>query len=462
MGTLRFVALKDTTTYISVVDSPSVNRRTAVIEKGSGNVISPYLVPGRYALSIRGLKLRGWLRLQGRDGGGSVRLRVDLRRSNGAAIPDSVYRPTNDLDQNSANGIQLDYRAAERFSLLQVPAGSYTLFVKSYHYLRGKVTGDSVKVSSSSVPEARFYWRSSTGRVWADTLRGGDANDDNRVNLADFGLLAAHFGASSVKAGQPAWRADFNGDAAVDLGDFGVLASNFGESGMGQNVAFKPANGPDIFALTPLEEGTYALVLTEPFPLAGFSAEVFAPPDSGLVEARVQPGAGLAQSGFQSQWIERELEPGHIRIAAHVWQTDVPMGGEVARITTGGPPPVLEGLRAIDLDGRIYSVGLSDRFSSDLIPVPAYPALYQNIPNPFNPSTAIRYDVADQADVSLSVYNLLGQEIRTLVQDRQTPGSYSIVWDGIDRSGRPVASGIYLYRLSIGSFRDVKKLLVLR
>ncbi|RMH75971.1 MAG: T9SS C-terminal target domain-containing protein, partial [Calditrichaeota bacterium] len=93
---------------------------------------------------------------------------------------------------------------------------------------------------------------------------------------------------------------------------------------------------------------------------------------------------------------------------------------------------------------------------------PVHFELHQNYPNPFNPSTVIRYALPQTADVRLEIYNLLGQRIATLVNRRQTRGRYTVIWDGRDQSGKPVASGIYLYRLEADHFVQVRKLVLLR
>ncbi len=91
------------------------------------------------------------------------------------------------------------------------------------------------------------------------------------------------------------------------------------------------------------------------------------------------------------------------------------------------------------------------------VQVPGTFALEQNFPNPFNPSTTIRYSVPKAGMVSLKIYNVLGQEVRTLVGQRQSAGSYSVTFDA-----SRLASGVYFYRLSAGSFNSVKKMLLLK
>ena len=94
-------------------------------------------------------------------------------------------------------------------------------------------------------------------------------------------------------------------------------------------------------------------------------------------------------------------------------------------------------------------------------PVPN--SLAQNIPNPFNPSTSIRYSVSQSGPVSIRVYNAAGALVRTLVSAPHGPGVYHVRWDGTDDAGRHLGSGVYFYRIeSAGGFRDAKKLILLK
>ena len=81
---------------------------------------------------------------------------------------------------------------------------------------------------------------------------------------------------------------------------------------------------------------------------------------------------------------------------------------------------------------------------------------------PFNPETAIGYDLAEPGEVTLKVYNLLGQEVRTLLSETVRPGRYSVTWDAEDDSGRPVAGGVYVYRLQTGTTGLVRKMVLLK
>ncbi|MEZ5357469.1 MAG: thrombospondin type 3 repeat-containing protein [Candidatus Zixiibacteriota bacterium] len=95
--------------------------------------------------------------------------------------------------------------------------------------------------------------------------------------------------------------------------------------------------------------------------------------------------------------------------------------------------------------------GLPDKF-----------ALYQNNPNPFNPTTTISYDLPTESNVRLEIINILGQTVTTLVNETQPAGSYKVIWDSKDSFGDKVASGIYFYRIRTDSYTASKKMLLLK
>ncbi len=88
--------------------------------------------------------------------------------------------------------------------------------------------------------------------------------------------------------------------------------------------------------------------------------------------------------------------------------------------------------------------------------------LEQNYPNPFNPGTTIEYRLAERQDVSLKVFNMLGQEVVTLVNESKNAGVYRIQWDGNNSLGQRAASGIYLFRFQAGDFVQTRKMLLMK
>jgi hypothetical protein len=90
--------------------------------------------------------------------------------------------------------------------------------------------------------------------------------------------------------------------------------------------------------------------------------------------------------------------------------------------------------------------------------IPKEFALHQNYPNPFNPETWIAFDLPKATDVSITIYNTLGQKVRTLVSDASPAGSYKVLWDGNNDNGAMVASGIYIYTIKAGTFVQSRKM----
>jgi len=92
----------------------------------------------------------------------------------------------------------------------------------------------------------------------------------------------------------------------------------------------------------------------------------------------------------------------------------------------------------------------------------AEPTLSQNVPNPFNPVTEIRYELPSEMPVLLNIYNVSGRRVRTLVNTRQAAGPHHVPWNGRDEDGRRVASGVYFYTLAVPGFTQTRKMVSLK
>lgn len=114
----------------------------------------------------------------------------------------------------------------------------------------------------------------------------------------------------------------------------------------------------------------------------------------------------------------------------------------------------------VDVDGHVDPI--TAVHVESMAKLPATYGLDQNMPNPFNPATAIQYQLPEDGHVRLVVYNLLGQEVRTLVDERVMAGHHAVMWDGRDDSGRSLATGVYLYRLTANDYKQVKRMLLLK
>ncbi len=139
--------------------------------------------------------------------------------------------------------------------------------------------------------------------------------------------------------------------------------------------------------------------------------------------------------------------------------TNVRMSALAADVTSDVTATVYAGMFLDQNDGGPVYVQnvIGTDVDQDFPGIPSGFSLEQNYPNPFNPTTEIGYRIPETGHVSLTVYDLLGREISTLVNEKKSPGSYTVKWDA---SGHP--SGVYFYRLTTGSFSETRRLVLIR
>ncbi|MEC7850226.1 MAG: T9SS type A sorting domain-containing protein, partial [Candidatus Neomarinimicrobiota bacterium] len=93
---------------------------------------------------------------------------------------------------------------------------------------------------------------------------------------------------------------------------------------------------------------------------------------------------------------------------------------------------------------------------------PTYFYLHQNHPNPFNPVTSLRYDLPEDGLVNITVYDMMGRIVKTLVNNSQTAGYKSIQWNATNDRDEPISAGLYLYTIQAGGLRQTKKMVLLK
>ena len=161
------------------------------------------------------------------------------------------------------------------------------------------------------------------------------------------------------------------------------------------------------------------------------------------------------------------------------WLTMNPLSGTVSPEGSAG---IILTINAEGIEPGIYSAGISVNSNdpdqgSVIIPLsltvngmsseqeallPQEFALHQNYPNPFNPVTRIRYDLPENSMVNITVYDMLGREVKTLVNQVQDAGFKSIMWDATNYYGKSVSAGIYLYQIQSGGFIQTEKMVLLK
>jgi hypothetical protein len=177
------------------------------------------------------------------------------------------------------------------------------------------------------------------------------------------------------------------------------------------------------------------------------------PPPVGVLDARVRIGELSAW-----QVPEAEQERAYLLL---VQGAGVVMGWDVPPEFAGRWELVF-GDRVVRLDGAgELSVG-SGPTRMKLRTVPVAYRLHANYPNPFNPSTTVRYDLKQDGPMSLRVYGITGQLVREVIAEVQRAGAHKVVWDGADEAGRQVSSGVYLVELRAGKYRAVRRIMLLK
>ena len=94
--------------------------------------------------------------------------------------------------------------------------------------------------------------------------------------------------------------------------------------------------------------------------------------------------------------------------------------------------------------------------------IPGVFALHQNYPNPFNPTTEIQFDIPSATQINVSIFNLMGQKVKTLANKQAAPGYHIVQWDGTNEKGVSVSTGMYFYTLNTGNHSAMKKMLFLK
>ncbi len=321
------------------------------------------------------------------------------------------------------------------------------------------------------VPSQRLLTQS--GEFFID--RFGDANLDTLINVADVvslvGFILGNYSFSSRQFD----AANTNQDSVVNIVDLVNII----------NLIFKiplpPAApryaGPP--ASLSLDTGPFAHNSSEPIKLqgelptdiAGVQIHLAYDPKEIRLDALQKT---LATQGLTLKYLENA--PGRLSVVLYNMgssRNEIPAGKTTileipaTRLTGAGGtlPPKLTITRAFLSTGKGAGVPVAGIGAN----VPRQFELSQNYPNPFNPKTTIRFNIAAAADgdglpvpVKLEVFNILGQSVKMLINDRRAPGSYSLEWDGTDATGSRVSSGIYLYRLTSKDFSVTKKMVFLK
>ena len=148
---------------------------------------------------------------------------------------------------------------------------------------------------------------------------------------------------------------------------------------------------------------------------------------------------------------------GHFKVigGGHTWPGTV-FGSPGTNYDINASVEIWKFFSKYDINGLIGTAGIDEEA------VPTSFTLFPAYPNPFNPVTTLRYDLPEQATVNIIIYDMLGKEVKTLVNTIQDAGFKSVIWDATNKYGKPVSAGVYLYQIQSGEFVQTGKMVLLK
>ncbi len=452
--------------------SDADNGLTSQLER-DGEVVAPSnaeplatarLVPGRATVN-------GLLGLEGRT---DRTASIDVAWRHWGAfvdIDDSLFAVSNDTDPDR-DGVQVPLQPDGSFQLSQAPTGLLDLHVRLDGYLEGRIAG--LELHPGSTLDGV---RPST--VAGDTLLlGGDVAGylsaegtslpDNEVTLADWDYVASLFD-RQLASDADSIRADITGDGRVGIRDLTLVGANY--LNRGPIPVYRPAgNDREIVVKLGFEERAYSAGDTLSAILQTSAWTNLRALEIALAYDDTEWELIGVAGNQQTLMAERIDASGGRWGVTRIGQGDV--GPDPVRWTLVArrDRPALPRIRDILLIGSAYqaldaNVGPVTAVGSRTVG-PVVFNLRPNYPNPFNPATTIYFDVGggtgDEVRVELDIYDALGQRLVRLVDEAMTAGRYTLMWDGRNRHGQRVSSGVYYARLRAGSFVQTRPMLLLK
>lgn len=339
------------------------------------------------------------------------------------------------------------------------------------------IIDNTLEVSSLTSPAFLFDATDEDGAIQVGIL--GDANADGKVNILDIvEIILAIFSSMTDPSSVPDPESvkgkvlDTTGDGVLNIADV-IGAINIFFGGPPVNTGSKPVAGvssADLAAPILMEGRLMVPVMLDTRQLIAGAVATF----------RFDPTAleiGTPQLDSESYGLSidsRITDDGFVHVVLYSLEIETGVADEDRPMLLIPVTPILDGAEAeltlVDIEvanrqAQMISLemGTATQTITKEMLAPKTFALGTNYPNPFNPSTTIAYDVAEQAHITLVVYNLLGQEVIRLVDEIKPAGRYQVVWNARNTQNREVASGIYLYRLvSDTGFSEARRMTLLK
>ena len=299
------------------------------------------------------------------------------------------------------------------------------------------------------------------GNIFIALNMRGDANGTGDVNLAD-GVYLINYIFRGQRPPIPSDAGDANSDMAVNMGDVVFVINYVFHDGPPPVKAAPPGRQKPVYYVIEQEASESGKVIRvnidSDVPLGGMQLEI--PDPAGFVTIISTEAGEMGR--------EMDVYYGRVGGTHRFGMCDLDGSGlirtgqgEVLRMSyTGFDDFRPEAFKVFDQYGNELPVKYGVREKTEAMPL--FYDLAQNYPNPFNPVTTVEYTLAHAGHVELTIFNVLGQRVKGLVDADQMAGRYAVAWDGTDNAGDRVATAIYFYRLKTAEFTQTRKMALIK
>ncbi len=335
-----------------------------------------------------------------------------------------------------------------------LPIGSYIILVKEPRFLTGET---SLTIDGSKIAQGIVKTTLIESSIFYE-LRGGDANNDNIVNLVDFGTLCYYFNSnvpiSEITSGSR-WSVDFNNDGAINLADFSILVSNFGEHGSltGEtSVAKTSLSGNPQLMITQIQ-GNYQYWLIQAMSVKAIQYR-FSPDYPGSGAALQTPFPENSTLNFE------KITPSD---KSFVYARLDPAGQDTINWLLTLPNEESQYLQSIEILDSAYqlcSLPLRAVNSEESETTDTRDLTLALFPNPFNSQCQIQLNALNREKVELTIYNLTGEVVQQYSWPELPSGKIQITWPPTTGDSHP--TGIYFYDARQGKTRLKGKMMLMK
>lgn len=394
-------------------------------------------------------------------------------------ISDSAFLVSNDTNNDASDGVQTTLGINGKYTLTQIPLGYYDIICMKDSWLNGRVTQKEVQAYATT--RVDFFSNQLRAGDCAGYDHDGDSGDstysqpNNQINSDDISAMMAAFESTSEDSNFNAY-CDITGDELINLSDLYWSALNItvdGGNGQGNGLgliysekAMAEETSP-IVRLLKVEETqsqiTYSLNIENYSYLHSYAAELqYSASDYTLLYWN-----DFLQ-GNSTLTFDRDKKSGSTLVRATIGNqveensNSTLLTFTLKKNTTSADNPSIKKLTLIDVFGNEIAPKVITDVEEQTQPVPVKFGLRQNYPNPFNPVTNLQFDLPKQADIRLTVYDILGRKVKTLIKGKLEAGTHIIQWNGRNEQDNQVSSGMYFYELHTKEFHAVKKMLLMR